>query len=257
MVPIKPSDAADARLTHRVIQLAGAVGPAQFDVRHQCLRVMSAANEAALNHLGRPWSRFSLCRDLNTLRLKECTLAALSLCTEPECMDHFDKVELYTDGSAKDGADGFAVVVIAQSTSAPTKRTSFLGYFAGQVELDQTAELYLEATASDSMQAEVSAVAWAALWTLAHRMTIPGVLIDFRFDNMLAGMTAAGKWTDQSCALVRKSRQITQYCEHLCGVCGFRWIHTTAQGGIRGMNLLMRLRGQLCEEKKSWSTCQS
>ena len=227
----KPFSAADLRPTRQVIQLANAVGPMQFDVRHQCLRVMSAANEVALNQLGRPWHGFCLSRDLSAVRIKECTMAALSLCTAPEHMDHFDKVELYTDGSAKDGADGFAVVVIAQATSTTTRNTAFLGYIAGRVELDKAAELYLEATVSDSIQAEVSAVAWAALWALAHRMTAPGALIDFRFDNMLAGMTAAGKWTDQSSALVRKSRQIVQYCEHLWGACGFRWIHTPAHKG--------------------------
>ena len=50
----------------------------------------------------------------------------------------------------------------------------------------------------------------------------------FRFDNMTAGMTAAGRWSDQSCAIVRRTRQIMQYCEHLWGACGFRWMHTPA-----------------------------
>ena len=206
-------------------------GPIERSVQQQCLRVTSQNNEAALGQLAKPWLDFQLCRDIAGLQLKECTSAALALCTDFGLLNDFDRVELYTDGSAKNGAAGFAVVFIAQSTSGAGRRTAFMGYLAGPVELHSESDLYLGATAEDSMQAEVSAVTWATLWTLAHKMTLPGVAVDFRFDNMLAGMTASGKWTDQSCALVRKSRQIMQYCEQLWGACGFRWTHTAAHQG--------------------------
>ena len=138
-----------------------------------------------------------------------------------------DVVELYTDGSAKETCSGFAVVVVVQDFSVE-RRTALLGFLAGQVEVETDSPNYIGADKADSQQAEISAMAWATLWALAHRSQYPDACIAFRFDNMLAGFAAAGKWSDQCCHVAGKCRQMMQFCEHVWGINGFRWVHTPA-----------------------------
>ena len=145
------------------LRLEQHVGPRSFDVQQQCVRLMSQKNEDALQMLARPWPGFQLRSDVSAIPLKECTLAALQLCSETDELFCISKVELYTDGSAKDGKSGFAVAMIVHDTTRGQRRTSLLGFLAGQVDTDDSSAQFVGASLQDALQAEATAVIWAIL----------------------------------------------------------------------------------------------
>ena len=61
----------------QAISLAAAIGPPTFDVRQQCLRLMSTQNHAALAGLCRPWPEFLLSLSLEGVKLKHASASAL------------------------------------------------------------------------------------------------------------------------------------------------------------------------------------
>ena len=149
-----------------VISIADSIGPAAFDLGLECMTVMSRDNERALCLLGTPWDGFSLQRSLEGVQLKPATAHALPLCVGDVSGWNPNYLEVYTDGSAKDGNSGFAVAIFAQYNGDGLHQTAFLGYLAGKVVTDPNDACYLGADAQDAFQAEVSAMAWATLWAL-------------------------------------------------------------------------------------------
>ena len=215
------------------IFLADAVGPVCFDVERQCVRVMEAGNAESLQRLTLPWKDFELCGDFSGVQLHVNSKRALAVSDPPSIDWRADVVEIYTDGSAKNGCSGFSVVVVCQTMPAGdgVRSTRLQGYFTGKVELDASDTSYVGATHADAVHAEISAIAWAVLWGLAHRSLFPTATVAFRFDSTCAGFAACGRWTTASLRAAEKTRQLVQYCENFWGALGMKWRQTPAHKG--------------------------
>ena len=202
-----------------VISVADALGPPCISVEQQCLTVMPKTNADALLSLLVPLEEFELRIDFATLDLHVNTQCALSICIDSESAPVPDVIEIYTDGSAKEGKSGFAVVIVGQgpSTSDMQRPTWVMGYFTGTVVVDPGDPCYLGADTMDALNAEASPVSWAILWALGHKCAYPYSKIAFRFDSLSAGNAASGRWKSESKEAVRTARRIMQFCEHAWG----------------------------------------
>ena len=108
--------------------------------------------------LVRTWDDFALLTDVCDWHLHEASAAALRCSGPLDCGHNRDwDLHLYTDGSAKAGQAGWAVVIVASNPH--TGRCSFLGCFGGQLGAADD----LGSSASDALQV---ALCWACLWTL-------------------------------------------------------------------------------------------
>ena len=214
-----------------VVSIADAIPCSHFDVQQQCLQVMSMETEGLLRCLEAGWHSFELRKELSGLQMRETTEMAIAICVELDSLDCVTLVELYTDGSAKNGSSGFAVVVIAHDRRPGRSASALVGFLSDAVDLDWTSAGYLGADLPDALQAEASAMLWAILWALAHRSRFPQAHFSFRFDSMIAGKAAEGRWKADSCRVVEKSRVVMLYCESRWGAGGFTWTHTAAHQG--------------------------
>ena len=138
------------------LRLAEHIGPVRHDISMNCLRVIDREDLDAIWRLVQPWKSLSLGPGPHWEQLHESTRQALRLCTDhcwPACPPI---LEIYTDGSAKQGAAGFSVVIVGQWPEAC--QTTFLGCFGGPVTTDVEDFHYVKAELPDAFNAEVTAL---------------------------------------------------------------------------------------------------
>ena len=213
------------------ISIADAVGPPCYDVDAQCLRVLEPSVAAGIQSLLLIWDGWELGTDLGSIPLHENTEAALSLCTA----GHWDmclwEVDVYTDGSEKHGQAAFAIAAIGHGCIQGQWSTTFLGAFGGKVCVDAHSSTYIGARSQSASDAELSAIAWAALWLLGFRHRLGGATIRFRFDALLAGRSSEGAWSPHDNGFARHVRQLLQLCEGVVGRERLQWRHVKAHSG--------------------------
>jgi ribonuclease HI len=136
------------------------------------------------------------------------------------------EMHVYTDGTHKEGAVSWAILVLAQSTTGTFYR---LGHLGGKVILHESCTRFLGAKAATSFTAEVSGLAWALAISLDFPAAVPAT---FHYDNVSAAMTTQMAWsspdneklitTARVAHIVAASRRLLRYC-HVRGHSGQPW----------------------------------
>ena len=131
------------------------------DLEVQSLAVMRKDSHDGIMGMLRPWRAPSLTTDLKDVPLHPNAEAALSICDTVE--DNFlpAVVDVYTDGSEKQGRASYAIAPMAHGTANGQWLTAFMGTFGGRVCTDPNDACFIRAQNQTS-------VAWAAadLWEL-------------------------------------------------------------------------------------------
>ena len=211
------------------IKLAELIAPPAIDCDMQCVRLMPVRVAQWWSLLAAPWHEFSLAFDGSPIRFHDSTLAALALTSAPEVMPMERHVHVYTDGSEKDGETGWAAVVVQWDEASCA--VAFLGAFGGRVELDVTSRGYIGATKPDSRNAELSALTWSLLWTIANCESLGLLSVTLHFDSTTAGFAANGLWGTGGDQLAQKARHLAQACEACTTTAPVYWRHVKAHAG--------------------------
>ena len=213
----------------RPVRLAEHVGPVHHDISVNCLRIIDSEDLQAIWSLVQPWKSPSLGPGPPWEQLHESTRQALSLCTDypyPACPQ---VLEIYTDGSAKQGAAGFSVVLVGQWPEAC--QTTCLGCFGGPVTTDIADYHYVKAESHDAFNAEVTALFWAIMWCLGHWDILRRPWITIRYDARVAGCFASGRWETGQAGIGEFAREAARLLEQCIGADSIRWEHTKAHCG--------------------------
>ena len=211
------------------IKIAELVAPPTVDCDMQCVRLMPNRVAKWWSLSAAPWRDFSLAFDGSPIRFHDSTIAALALANAPEMMPTARHVHVYTDGSEKNGETGWAAVVVQwdEDNSAVT----LLGAFGGQVDLDVTSCRFIAATEPDSRNAELSALTWSLLWTIANWESLGLLSVTLHFDSTTAGFATNGLWSTGSDPLAQKARHLAQACEACTAIVPVYWKHVEAHAG--------------------------
>ena len=208
------------------LKLADILPQPSIDLDVQTLRIMSESNHAGLLQLLQPWSQPTMGTDLDGVRIHDNTVAAIELCQHWTTDLVLETIDIYTDGSAKDGNASYAVAMFGNGTRAGARCFAFMGCFGGVVCSQEHELNYLGASQMVAIEAELSAIAWAALWVIAHKDMLQNAVLRFRFDAMAVGWGAAGKWAMPDSMLALKTRQLL-----ILGRKRVQWSHVKGHSG--------------------------
>jgi len=143
-----------------------------------------------------------LCRDPTGYAFPDVTMAALKM-SASTCIDDYDRIIVYTDGSSKardrhrppawndesGHGDSWAFVVLGETLTAAAHKVEVLGWTTQPVIYDQSSDHFIGADGVGSYLAEREALAWAALWRLAQNSRVDTL---FRSDSLTSAQQAMG-----------------------------------------------------------------
>ena len=106
------------------------------------------------------------------------------------------RYHIYTDGSASRQRDKatWACFILQELSDGKDNHFAFLGSFGGNHQTHEQAEDFLGATTHQPGEAEVSAVIWAMLWTLATQPPDGQVETHIHADALNAMLGTTGTW---------------------------------------------------------------
>ena len=212
-----------------VLKLNDFLGPQQHCIAKNCLQMIDKDDLNAIWSLILPWRDLSLGPGPGWEKLHQATQQALSICEDIEANQWPPVLEVYTDGSAKDNAAGFVVVLVGQWPEEG--RTSLFGCFGGPVVTDPESIHYVRAQQCDAYNAEITAICWAVLWCIGHWNLFQRPWIVMRFDAQVAGYFASGQWETNQAPISEFTREIVRFLEHCIGMHSLQWRHTKAHDG--------------------------
>ena len=223
----------------RAISLAKALGPPVFDLARHQVEVMPERHVTQFQELLRPWKPGNLGSVCDFAGLHAATKAALARQSSLQPTGFPDMIEVFTDGSEKDGRAGYAVAVIAHWYGPG--ECQCLGPFADRVVTNPEANNYAGAVAMSALMAEWSGIFWGILWALAHGQMLGNPHITFRFDCTAVGFGSAGDWTTGAETIGQYTRAIARVLEQSVGFHMVSWQHVRGHSGMLGMRWLMLL----------------
>ena len=226
------------------ISLSKHLPPPCYDCDVQCLQVIPRSVVSWWPLALLPWQDFRLAFYVPPAQLHGNTLAALSICSPIQEMPHGAPLHVFTDGSAKDDAAGWAVSLIQWDPNNAC--VSVLGAFGGKVVLQNDTADFVGAVAADARNAELTALVWAILWLLAHWRALLLTEATLNFDSVTAGFAASGDWQAGADLPSRKARHLAQALEAYVGPGRIHWHHVKAHSGQPWNELSDSIAGLFC-----------
>ena len=210
------------------VSLNHALPAVTFNCDVQCLRFVETDVAGCWNAILTPWHGFRPSRCIAHGQVHEHTQAALMLCDDSALGEAPRGLQIYTDGSEKDGSTGWAVVITQTSS---TGAVAFVGYFGGAVVTDADAGDFLGARHQGSREAGITAIGWAILWLLGHWDLLWISQVTIHFDCTSAGFAASGDWHCGQDTLAEKVRHLVQISESRFGGAAIEWKHVKGHSG--------------------------
>ena len=222
-------DADEANHSCHTICLADFLGPPVFDLARHQVEVMPMAHVTQYQDLLCPWKPGNLGNVWEVDGLKEVTKAALMLQNKLRPPGFPDLLEVFTDGSARDGCAGFAVAIVAHWYGPG--ECQCLGAFADRVVTDPAEVFYAGATDMTALMAEWSGILWGLVWALAHWHMLGNPRITFRFDCATVGFGSAGDWKTGGETIGEHARAVARVLEQTVGFHSVSWQHVRGHSG--------------------------
>ena len=222
-LPVLEQSPAVEEETPAVISIADCIGPREHDLAQHFLQVIDRHDMDAIWTLVLPWRSSTLGPGPQWDQLKDCTKQALAICSDNPAGRCPPVLEIYTDGSAKDGDAGYAVVFVGQWPDEYS--TVYMGCLGGPVTTNSDDHLFVRAEATDAYNAEITALIWGMLWCASHWQQFCRPWLKFRYDAMVAGNFCSGKWEQGWGAIGCFAREIARFLEQCVGVYSIAWEH--------------------------------
>ena len=211
------------------IRLSELVPPPCFDCDVHCLRLLPIEVDSDWQELRKPWHNFRLGVTVCPQLLHDNTVADLSLCCCLDELPYYRDLHAYTDGSAKNGVAGWAVVILQWDFLSG--RAALVGGFGGNVVTDTEDDRFVGPATPDARAAELSAIVWILLWLIGNKDLMNVWRMTIHFDSTSAGFAASGDWNLGDGTLASKARHLSQACEALWGRGTLNWRHVKGHSG--------------------------
>lgn len=148
--------------------------------------------------------------------------------------NRIQQLHIYTDGSYNVGCGvaSFSFAVFGWDDRAPEEQSTFVGWFADVITLDQDDPNYTGSQAHSPMEAETCGLIWGHIWLLQSGCTLPTT---FHYDSMTSGHGAAGLFQiGASNIQLQKLRQLVHLTTTIRAYGSTHYQHQKSHSGCPG-----------------------